>query len=194
MLVMALDLAEPATARRLLGSVLRCGEASGVIVETEFYDEDDPASHTFGGPTARNRPMFDRAGTLYVYRSYGIHWCANVVVGEVGRGSAVLVRALEPLAGTVFMESRRPRARIAADLCSGPGKLCAALAITGDHSGHNLFAESSEVRLDLRDPIESDRIAVGPRVGISRAVDRPWRFAVLGNPHVSRPAPTHSFT
>jgi DNA-3-methyladenine glycosylase len=192
MLVMALDLAEPATARRLLGSVLRRGDSAGLIVETEFYDQNDPASHTFGGPTPRNGSMFDRAGTLYVYRSYGIHWCANVVVGEVGRGSAVLVRALEPLSGTVLMESRRPRARTATDLCSGPGKLCAALAITGEHSGCNLFADASEVRLDLRDPIEFDQIAVGPRVGISRAVDRPWRFAIAGNPHVSRPAPTWS--
>ena len=164
---MALELAEPAVARRLLGSVLRRGDAAGLIVETEFYDESDPASHTFGGPTPRNRPMYDRAGTLYVYRSYGVHWCANVVVGQVGRGSAVLLRALEPLVGTEVMEARRPRAKKVTDLCSGPGKLCAALAITGEHSGLDLFAEGSAVRLDLRDPIESDRIAVGPRVGIS---------------------------
>lgn len=179
--------ASPASARRLLGSVLCCGETSGVIVETEFYDQTDPASHTFGGVTPRNWPMFEAAGHLYVYRSYGIHWCANVVVGEEGYGSAVLIRAVEPLEGVDAMWDRRPKAHRTTDLSSGPGKLCAALGISGSHSGSYLFDPRSPVRLELTDPPQPASVICGVRVGISKAIEQPWRFGLVGNPHVSRP-------
>lgn len=171
---------------RLLGSVIRCGETAGTIVETEFYDQTDPASHTYSGLTQRNWPMFETAGHLYVYRSYGIHWCANVVVGEPGWGSAVLLRAVRPAVGVDLMWRRRPKARRAIDLGSGPGKLCAALGITGDHSGLDLLAGGSAVTLELGDPPDPEVVQVGVRVGIRKAVDKPWRFA-LDDPNVSRP-------
>ncbi len=180
--------ASPDSAKRLLGAVLRCGATSGRIVETEFYDQNDPASHTFNGPTARNWPMFESAGHLYVYRSYGIHWCANVVVGKPGWGSAVLLRALEPLDGIDQMWERRPRAKTSRDLCSGPGKLCAAVGISGDHSGLKLQDADALVQLDLADPLDAQLIRSGVRVGITKAVDQPWRFAIAGNRNVSRPS------
>lgn len=180
--------ARPGTAARLLGCILRGDGAVGRIVETEYYDQSDPASHTYRGCTPRTRPMFESAGTLYVYRSYGIHWCANVVVGRAGRGSAVLVRALEPLEGVERMRERRPRARRLTDLCSGPGKLCAALGIDGIHSGLDLFDPLSPVRLELRPPCAAGgEIRCGVRVGISKAVDAPWRFALAASAHVSSP-------
>lgn len=177
----------PAAAIRLLGSVLRCGETAGVIVETEFYRQDDPASHTFGGRTARNWPMYEDPGTLYVYRSYGIHWCANITVGPAGTGSAVLVRALRPIAGIETMWSRRPKAKAQRDLCSGPGKLCAALGIAGVHSGADLFDETAPVVLKLGEPVPDEAVLIGRRVGISKAVDRPWRFALAAEENVSLP-------
>lgn len=179
--------ASPESAKRLLGSVLRCGSTSGVIVETEFYDQTDPASHTFKGPTPRNWPMFEAAGHLYVYRSYGIHWCGNVVVGEKGFGSAVLIRAIEPLEGLDAMWGRRPKALRPTDLTSGPGKLCAALGISGSHSGSNLFDPASPVQLELREAPMPASVDSGVRVGISKATEQVWRFALVGNPHVSRP-------
>ena len=179
--------ASPESAKRLLGSVLRCGSTSGVIVETEFYDQTDPASHTFKGPTPRNWPMFEAAGHLYVYRSYGIHWCGNVVVGEKGYGSAVLIRAIEPLEGLDAMWGRRPKALRPTDLTSGPGKLCAALGISGSHSGSNLFDPTSPVQLELMDPLLPALVVSGVRVGISKAKKQPWRFGMAGNPYVSRP-------
>ncbi len=179
--------AGPESAQRLLGSILRCGVTSGRIVETEFYDQSDAASHTFNGRTDRNWPMFEAAGHLYVYRSYGIHWCANVVVGSAGHGSAVLIRALEPVDGVELMWERRLAARRLTDLCSGPGKLCAALGIDGSHSGVDLFEPASPVRLALKPPVSAAEIASGVRIGISKATDRPWRFALAGHPHVSRP-------
>jgi DNA-3-methyladenine glycosylase len=155
-------------------------------VETEFYDQTDPASHTFGGQTPRNWPMFEAAGHLYVYRSYGVHWCANIVVGDPGWGSAVLLRAVEPLEGIELMRTRRPKAKRAIDLCSGPGKLCAALGITGEHSGLDLVRKDSAVSLELVHPPDSRVVMRGGRVGISKATDRRWRFA-LEDPNVSRP-------
>ncbi len=177
--------ASPDSAIGLLGATFRRGDVGGVIVETEFYDRTDPASHTFNGPTPRNQPMFERAGHLYVYRSYGIHWCANVVVGPSGHGSAVLIRALRPSIGTKAMWERRPKARTEIDLCSGPGKLCAALGLTGADSGIDLLADGP-VAIELGDPPDLDAVVVGPRVGISKAIDAPWRFA-LRDPNVSRP-------
>ncbi|MCB1028176.1 MAG: DNA-3-methyladenine glycosylase [Microthrixaceae bacterium] len=163
----------------------------GRIVETEAYGSaeahgaaDDPASHAHRGPTARNRAMFGPAGRLYVYRSYGIHWCANVVVGPVGSASAVLLRAVElPTEDPALrrlMERRRPRAQRAADWTNGPGKLTAALGITGDHDGVDLFDPASPLTLAAPDPIEAliarVEVTATPRIGISKAVDRRWRF------------------
>jgi DNA-3-methyladenine glycosylase len=174
----------------LLGTIVAAGNRSGRIVEVEAYEgPDDPASHANRGPTDRNRVMFGPAGRLYVYRSYGIHWCANVVCGGPGRPGAVLIRAIEPLEGIEAMWGDRPKARTETDLGSGPGKVCAALAITGDHDGVDLLAADAPVRLIPDGPVGAERVVAGPRVGISVATDRPWRFAVADNPHVSRPRP-----
>jgi DNA-3-methyladenine glycosylase len=147
-----------------------------VIIETEAYGgSDDPASHAYRGRTRQNASMFAAAGTLYVYRSYGVHWCANVVTGPPGEASAVLLRAGFPVVGVEVMRNRRGRDDHLAD---GPGKLSAALGITGAHDGTSL--EHGPVRLmppTSRDPIRVDE---GPRVGISRAVDRPLRFVARG--------------
>ncbi len=175
----------------LLGMVLSVREpdgtvCEGTIVETEAYGgSDDPASHAHRGETSRNRSMFETAGTLYVYLIYGIHWCANVVCGPPGEGSAVLIRALAPTAGHEQMFGRRAAARSTTDLTSGPGKLCAALAITGEDDGLDLFSATS--RITLREGARPEVVATGPRIGITKAVDRPWRFAVAGSPHLSRP-------
>ncbi len=131
--------------------------------------------------------MFGPPGHLYVYRIYGMHWCANIVCGIDGQPGAVLVRALEPLEGVDGMWADRPKARSEVDLCSGPGKLCAALGVTGDHDGVFLLDADGPVRLLVGRP--PDRVASGPRIGITKAADRPWRFAEAANPHVSRPHP-----
>jgi DNA-3-methyladenine glycosylase len=187
----------------LLGYQLVVGRGrdrrSGRIVEVEAYEgADDPASHAANGPTPRNLVMFGPAGRLYVYRSYGIHWCANIVCGPDGEPGAVLVRAVEPGEGKAAMWLDRPKAKRETDLCSGPGKLCAALGITGDHDGTNLLSNRSPVRLVTttarRSPATGrdrpgESVVSGPRVGITKAVERPWRFAIADNPHVSRPRP-----
>ncbi len=184
-------------APRLLGLLLVSGDRVGRIVEVEAYEgADDPASHAYRGPTPRNGVMFGPHGHLYVYRSYGMHWCANVVCGPAGEASAVLLRAVEPVSGIEAMWAERPRARRESDLGSGPGKLCAALGIDARHDGADLLDRASPVRLAL--PAAADGAAglpdtavvlTGPRVGITRAVERPWRFALAGNAHVSRPRP-----
>lgn len=145
---------------------------SGRICETEAYMPDDPASHSFRGPTLRNQVMFGRAGHLYVYLSYGIHQCANVVTGPEGSGQAVLLRAVEPLDGIEAMRSRRNRPD--RELSDGPGKLCQALGIVGAHDGADLFDGPVTVVDDGTSP-PNDPL-VGPRIGISRGVDTPWRF------------------
>jgi DNA-3-methyladenine glycosylase len=181
----------------LLGRILvRMGpdgsSRAGRIVEVEAYGgRRDPASHAFRGPTPRTAVMFGPPGHLYVYRSYGMHWCANVVCDRDGEAGAVLIRALEPVEGVDAMWADRPAARRVSDLASGPGKLCAALGITGSDLGADLVVGAGTLR-----PGEiglfTDRGAIprahrsGPRVGISRAVEEPWRFWVPGNPHVSR--------
>ena len=138
---------------------------------------DDPASHSFNGPTSRNSVMFGPAGRLYVYRSYGVHWCANVVTGADGDGQAVLLRALVPLAGLEAMRSRRA-GRSDRELCNGPGKLCAALGIDGADNGLDLTDVSSAIRIvDDRAEVPAE-VNVGPRIGISKAVDTPWRFQI----------------
>lgn len=183
-------LEQPATdaAATLLNKLLVVGDAEvvgGRIVEVEAYDQEDPASHSFRGPTPRSRVMFGPPGTLYVYRSYGLHWCANVVCSEAGRGAAVLIRALDPLIGLEAQRRRRGRERTR-ELCSGPGKLAQALALTGDDGGLDLCAADSRVRLLDDGTAPPERPSRGPRVGISKAVERPWRFWVADSPHVSR--------
>jgi DNA-3-methyladenine glycosylase len=169
-------------ARELIGVTVLVDGVGGVIVETEAYRPDDPASHSFSGPTARNAAMFAGPGRAYVYRSYGIHWCLNVTAG---RGSAVLLRALEPTAGVERMRERRgledPRA-----LCSGPGKLCQALGVTREHDNVPLDAAPFQLLPRAGEPPE---LAVGPRIGITKAVEQPWRFGLAGSPFVSRRFP-----
>jgi len=166
-------------APELLGKLLIVGAGdrvvSGRIVETEAYTSDDPASHSFRGETPRNRTMFGRPGRLYVYRSYGIHWCANVVTGSAGDGQAVLLRALSIVAGLAIARDRRGD-RTFRDLANGPGKLCQALAIDGTHDGTDVTTGGSSIMIvDDGVPFPPDPI-VGPRVGLSKAVDVPWRF------------------
>lgn len=172
----------PACARALIGWTLTVDGVGGVIVETEAYDRDDPASHNYRGPTARNAAMFGPVGRAYVYRIYGVHWCLNVVCGEAGSGQAVLIRAVAPTMGVEVMRVRRG---LAAErmLCSGPGKLCQAMGVTGDHDGRSL----SEPPFAWAPPDGAvEDIATGPRIGISRGVETPWRFGLKGSQWLSR--------
>lgn len=173
-----------AVARELVGWTFLVDGVGGVLVETEAYAPDDPASHAFGGRTARNASMFGQPGRLYVYRSYGIHWCANLVCEPEGVGAAVLLRALEPTDGVEAMRRRRglDDRRL---LCAGPGRLTQALGITGAHDGSSLESPTFE----LRPPARPVRVVAGPRVGISRASDLPWRYALAGSAFVSLPRP-----
>ncbi|MPY93651.1 MAG: DNA-3-methyladenine glycosylase [Acidimicrobiia bacterium] len=174
-------------APELLNKVLRAGERAGRIVEVEAYlGADDPASHAFRGRSARNGVMFGPPGHLYVYFSYGVHWCANVVCGEEGTATAVLLRALAPVAGVAEMFASRPAARRPRDLCSGPGKLTQALGIGRAHDGADLVSGDRGLTLEddgMAPPVEP---VVAERVGISVAAERPWRWYVPGEPNVSR--------
>ena len=171
-------------ARELVGWTLLVDGVGGRIVETEAYAPDDPASHSFSGRTARNTTMFGPPGVVYVYRSYGVHWCANVVCCEEGTGAAVLLRALEPTHGIEVMQRRRGIGDVLL-LCSGPGRLTEALGISGVHDGLSL----DEPPFELRSRTGSVEVVVGPRVGISRAVESPWRYALRSSAYVSRPRP-----
>jgi DNA-3-methyladenine glycosylase len=168
-------------APELIGATLLVGGVGGVIVEVEAYDQEDPASHGFRGPTPRTAAMFGPPGHAYVYRSYGIHWCINFVCDVEGRAEAALVRALEPTHGLDAMRSRRGVDDIRA-LCSGPGKLCQALAITGEHDGLPLDRPPFELHARAAEPT----IATGPRIGITRAVELPWRYGLAGSRFLSR--------
>lgn len=165
----------------LIGCTLLADGVGGRIVEVEAYDGEDPASHGYGGPTARNRSMFGPPGHAYVYRAYGVHWCVNLVCEEEGAPAAVLLRALEPTSGLDEMRRRRgvEDARL---LCSGPGRLCQALGITGEHDGLPLDRTPFAV-LPAAEPVEVVR---GPRVGINRAAELPWRYGLAGSRFLSR--------
>jgi DNA-3-methyladenine glycosylase len=166
----------------LIGAQLYVDGVGGVIVEVEAYDHEDPAAHGFGNRrTERNAAMFLAGGHAYVYRSYGIHWCLNFVCEETGIASAVLIRALEPTRG---LETMRARRGVAEDrlLCAGPGRLCQALAITRDHDGLPLDRPPFAVLAGEEDV----DVARGPRVGISRAADLPWRYGLAGSRFLSR--------
>ena len=172
----------------LLNKVLVVGDRAGRIVEVEAYrGADDPASHAFRGPTQRNQVMFGPPGHLYVYFTYGMHWCANVVTSAPGVGHAVLLRALEPIRGAAAMAAARPAARRQVDLANGPAKLCQALGLDGSFDGADLVTAHLGVTIvDDGVPPPADPVT-GPRVGISVAVDHPWRFSVAGHPSRSKP-------
>jgi len=168
-------------APELLGARLLVAGVGGLIVETEAYRPDDPASHSFRGPTPRNGAMFAGPGRVYVYRSYGIHWCLNFVCAGA---SAVLIRAIEPSDGMESMRERRILEDVRA-LCSGPGKLCSALGVDGDFDRRMLDAPT----FTFTERTSPPPIITGPRIGISKAVDLPWRFGVAGSAFLSRPFP-----
>jgi DNA-3-methyladenine glycosylase len=174
-------------ARELIGCRLFFAGVGGTIVETEAYEREDPASHSFVGRTERTKVMFGPPGRAYVYLSYGIHSLLNFVCEPEDEAAAVLIRALEPTTGLDEMHARRPAARSDLDLCSGPGKLTEALGVT--------LAENA-ARLDrspfllLPPEVNSPPIVTSPRVGITKAIERPWRFSAAGSRYVSRPRPT----
>jgi DNA-3-methyladenine glycosylase len=173
-------------ARRLLGCVfertldgrtVRCQ-----IVETEAYDQTDAASHSYKGRTPRTETMFGPAGRLYVYFTYGMHYCCNVVVGAADEGAAVLIRAVEPLEGEEVLRQRRP-GKTGAELTNGPAKTCQALGIDLRLNGHDL--SKAPLRLVIRPPLDASEIAITPRIGIKQATDVPWRFYIKENSYVS---------
>jgi len=169
-------------APELIGARFLVDGVGGTIVEVEAYDHEDPAAHGYRGKTERNASMFGPAGRAYVYRSYGIHWCVNFVCEEEGAASAVLIRALEPTHGLGVMRERRglDSERL---LCAGPGRLCQALGITREHDGLRLDAPPFEVRARETVP----EMVTGPRVGITKAVDHPWRYGVADSRYLSKP-------
>jgi DNA-3-methyladenine glycosylase len=171
-------------APELIGATLLFNGAGGIIVEVEAYHHTEPAAHSFNGQTPRNAVMFGPAGYAYVYRSYGIHWCVNFVCEGPGSASAVLIRALEPTEGFAAMHRRR-RTADARLLCSGPGRLTEALGITHAHNGLALDAAPFE----LRERSGEIAVVAGPRIGLTKAVDLPWRYGLAGSRFWSKPFP-----
>ncbi len=168
-------------APELVGVTLLMDGVGGPIVEVEAYDQEDPAAHGYRGRTRRNATMFGPPGHAYVYRSYGIHWCVNLVCAPPGVAQAALIRALEPTAGVEEMRRRRglDDTRL---LCAGPGRLCQALGITGDHDGLSI----DEPPFELLPRAGDVEVVAGQRVGITRAADRPWRYGLAGSRYLSR--------
>jgi DNA-3-methyladenine glycosylase len=166
----------------LIGATLLVDGVGGRLVEVEAYRQSDPAAHSFGGPTERNAVMFGPAGYAYVYRSYGIHWCLNFVCEPAGSAGAVLIRAIEPTAGLPTMRRRRGTAdeRL---LCSGPGRLCEALRVTHHHNG--LALDEPPFALFARQGMVE--VVVGPRIGLTKAVEKPWRYGEKGSRFLSKP-------
>lgn len=183
----AIDFDAPSdvVARALIGVTVLVDGVGGRIVETEAYDRDDPASHTFGGPTLRNAAMFGPSGRVYVYRSYGIHWCLNFVCREAGHGAGVLIRALEPTAGLAQMRRRRGLEDLRL-LCAGPGRVGQALGIDAGFNGKALDAPPFVL---IAAPGEQPpvQVEVGPRIGITKAAEVPWRFGEKGSRFLSKP-------
>jgi DNA-3-methyladenine glycosylase len=169
-------------ARQLIGALLLLNGVGGIVVETEAYDEREPASHAFGGPTRRNAVLFGPSGRAYVYLSYGIHWCLNIACREAGHGAGVLIRALEPTHGIQLMKQRRGTANLRL-LCSGPGRLAQALAVNDTYNGRRIDVAP----FALAAPTIAARTIRGTRIGISKATDRVWRFGLMGSGFVSRP-------
>ncbi|MGO9006522.1 MAG: DNA-3-methyladenine glycosylase [Beijerinckiaceae bacterium] len=166
----------------LIGAVLLIDGVGGRLVEVEAYHHTDPAAHSFGGPTARNAVMFGPPGHAYVYRSYGIHWCLNFVCEPKGSASAVLIRAIEPTAGLSAMRRRRGTVNERL-LCSGPGRVCEALGVTGAYDGLALDAPPFEI-FARTGAVE---VVAGPRIGITKAIDKPWRYGLKSSRFLSKP-------
>jgi len=166
----------------LIGATLLVNGVGGIIVEVEAYHHTDPAAHSFRGPTPRNRVMFGPPGFAYVYRSYGIHWCVNFVCEQEGSASAVLIRALEPTHGIAAMRRRR-HSDDERSLCSGPGKLTEALGITHQHNGLPLDAPP----IALRARVSKPEVVAGVRIGLTKAVELPWRYGLKGSRFLSKP-------
>jgi DNA-3-methyladenine glycosylase len=169
-------------APELIGATMLVGGVGGIIVEVEAYHHTDPAAHSYVGRTERNAVMFGPPGHAYVYRSYGIHWCVNFVCEAEGSASAVLIRALAPTTGLPAMRRRRG-VKDERLLCSGPGRLCQALGIT---LAHNALA-LDQPPFELRARTEPPQLAVGPRIGITKAADKPWRYGLAGSRFLSKP-------
>ena len=168
-------------APELIGATLLVDGVGGVIVEVEAYHHTDPAAHSYGGLTPRNAVMFGPPGMAYVYRSYGIHWCLNFVCEAEGSASAILIRAIEPIEGLAAMRRRRVLPDVRA-LCSGPGKLCEALGVTIQHNGLPL----DRAPFDLRARIQEPGIVTGPRIGITKAAELPWRYGLKDSRFLSK--------
>lgn len=194
-LIAGIDFSAPAheVARRLIGVTVLVDGVGGRIVETEAYDREEPASHCHGGETPRNFSMFGPPGRSYVYRSHGLHWCLNFVCREPGHGAGVLIRALEPLAGLDVMRARRglDDDRL---LCAGPGRLCQALGVTRAHNNlaldaapFTLLAAGDIAARDEAVALAPALVLAGPRIGISKAMELPWRFGLAGSRFLSKP-------
>ncbi|MHB1864564.1 MAG: DNA-3-methyladenine glycosylase [Candidatus Saccharimonadales bacterium] len=184
----ALDLPADIAARRLLGCQLvrRIGAVyiSCKIVETEAYDQTDPASHSYHGKTARNEVMLGSAGFAYVYFTYGMHHCLNIVVGPINHASAVLIRSIEPLSGLDIIKANRQNITNEVMMTNGPAKICQALSIGRELNKHNLA--KNPLKLILTAPLSDKDVVVSTRIGISKAKSKPWRFYIKNNPYVSR--------